>query len=468
MPALRNDPYNTAHGVTMKRPAGFSRCVRVFIACALALHLPAARGAANEDTSADRVEPTRPVHAADAVLEGMLAEAARNNPELRAAHREREAASQRATAAGALDDPMLEAGFLNVPTANFSLSREDMTMKMLGISQRLPYPGKRDLRRQVAQGDADALAEAYRESLGRLARDIKAAYFDLSLVEQSSRAVLRNRAVVEQLLKLAEGRYAVAQSAQIDVLRAQTAFSRMTEELIKLERDRPLLEAELNRLLGRAPGAAATVPAALELKQVVLSPAALTEQAARQRPQLRSLQALVARSERALELARKDRYPDFDVRLAYGQRDRMPDGTSRSDMVSVTVAINLPIWRESKVEPRIAEAQSMREQALGVYEAQRNETAAKLQQQVVIAQQSLRAANLYANELIPQARLGVEAAMAAYQVNRIELAALLENRMAVLNAEVARAGAIAAYNKALAEIDFLTGAAVIEPAAVPQ
>ena len=50
--------------------------------------------------------------------------------------------------AGALDDPMLEAGVINVPTNSFSFDREDMSMKMIGLSQRLPFPGKRGLKKE--------------------------------------------------------------------------------------------------------------------------------------------------------------------------------------------------------------------------------------------------------------------------------------------------------------------------------
>jgi len=431
------------------------------LGCALAIALAPAATAWGENAPASAAEGGT-VHVADPVLKALLAEAIENNPEIRAAAREQDAASRRVSVAGALDDPMLEAGLVNVPTRSFSLSREDMTMKMLGLSQRFPYPGKRELRRQVAQGEADALAHGFRETLNRIVRDVKLAYFDLALVAQSLRAVTQNRGLVEQLLKRAEGRYAVGQAGQIDVLRAQTAYSRMTEELIKLERERPVLEAELNRLLGRKSSAPTVAAGELALKPVSLARTSLYERALRQRPQLLSLQALVARRERALELARKERYPDFDVRVSYGQRDSMPDGTPRSDLVSLTVAINLPVWRETKVEPRIAEAQSLHEQALEMYEVQRNETTAMLRQQAAIAEQSARVASLYAGEITPQARLSVEAASAAYQVNRIEFAALLDNRMAVLNAEIARATAITTYNKALAEIDFLAGNAVAE------
>lgn len=45
--------------------------------------------------------------------------------------------------------------------------------------------------------------------------------------------------------------------------------------------------------------------------------------------------------------------PAFDMRLAYGQRDRMPDGARRDDMVSLTVGISLPVCGASKRDSRM-------------------------------------------------------------------------------------------------------------------
>ncbi len=390
-------------------------------------------------------------------MQQVVREALNNNPEIRAAGRERDAASQRIAPAGALDDPMLEAGVINVPTNSFRFDREDMTMKMIGVAQRFPYPGKRGLRQNVAARNAESVEHGFQETVNRVARDARLGYLDLSLVIEATKLTENNKRLLEQLLKIAETRYAVGQGNQADVLKAQTQLSRMMDELIKLARERPTIEAELNRVLGRGMNAAAPLPEEQQLRAVSFPLNALRDTALTQRPQLLALQGIVARNERALELARKDSYPDFDVRLSYGQRDNMPDGTRRSDMVSFTVAINLPVWRESKITPRIAEAQAMHEQALDLFEAQRNEVVTKLRQQVANAEQNLRSARLYQSDILPQARLTVEASLAAYRVNRIDFMALLDSQMTVFNYELAYATAVVNYNKALAEIDFLTG-----------
>lgn len=391
-------------------------------------------------------------------LEALIAEALQNNPEIKAAFKEKEAAGQRILPAGALDDPMLEAGLLNVPTGSWSFNREDMTMKMLGLSQKLPSPGKRALRQDVAAKDAEAIEQGYRETSNRVVRDLKIAYFDLGLAAQTVGLLTDNVLVLEQFLRIAESRYSVGQGTQADVLKAQTQLAKMSEELLRMQREIPVTEAELGRILGRAgPGGAigAVLPPPRELR---LDLGALREAALRQRPQLAGLRALIDKSGVALELARKEYNPDFDVRISYGQRNKAPDGMQRSDMVSLTVAMNLPVWGADKIEPRIAEAQAMRDQAMSLYQAQQNEVYAKLRQQIATAEQNRRSAGLFDTTILPQARLAVESALASYRVGRADLLTLLDSQMSLYSYGIGRAVAAASFNKALAEIDLLTGA----------
>ncbi len=398
-----------------------------------------------------------PPEASDSQLRELVAEAMRNSPEIRAANNERLAARHRVSPAGALDDPMLEAGVINVPLNSQVFRREDMTMKMLGVSQKIPYPGKRGLRRDVATKDAESVAFGYQETVNRVVRDIRVAYFDLAQVIESARLVEKNRQILDQFLKISESRYSVGQAIQADVLKAQTQLSKMVDESIKLGRERRVLEAELSRALGRGPQAGAAVPGMLRLPAAELRFEQLHEIALRERPQLMGLKTLIDRNSKTLDLARADYYPDFDVKFAYGQRDKTLDGIRRDDMLSLTVAINLPVWRESKRDPRVAEAIAMRDQAIDMYQAQQNEVSSRLRQQVAAAEQAMKSARLYETGILPQARLAVESSLAAYRVNRADFLTLLDSQMTVFAYETSHVLAQSAYNKTLAEIDFLTG-----------
>ncbi len=392
-----------------------------------------------------------------AALAALVAEAMENNPEIQAALREREAASQRIAPAEAFDDPILEAGVINAPLVSSTFNRDDMTMKMIGLSQRVPFPGKRGLRKDVAIQDAQSVGHGYQETMNRVARDIKAAYFDLGLILEKTRLAEKNKLILEDMRHVAEQHYGIGMGSQADALKAQTQVSRMLDELLKLARERPTVEAELIRALGRNAILASPVPEPPQLHEETLSLESLRETALLQRPQLLALQSIVTRNGKALDLARKNYYPDFDVRLAYGQRDNMLDGSRRPDMVTLTVAVNLPVWRQSKLAPRVAEALAKRDQAQSMYEAQRNEVTASLRQQTALAEQNLQSARLYQTAILPQARLTVESAMSAYQVNRVDFLTLLDSQMTVFNYEISLATAMAGYNKALAEIDLLIG-----------
>lgn len=390
-------------------------------------------------------------------LNRLVTEALQNNPEIQAARKEWEAARQGISPAGALDDPMLEAGIVNLPVESRRFDREGMTMKMIGIAQKFPYPGKRGLRQDMASKSAESLAYGYQETVNRIVKEVKLAYFDLSLVAESQRLVEKNKTVLEQLLKVAEARYAVGQGSQADVLKAQTQVLKMTDELIQLDRERSMIEAELGRALGHSTDHAGLTPETPRLRETALQFDALRETALRDHPQLRALQSAIARNEKAVELAKKDYYPDFDVRFQYGQRDKLSGGIKQEDMATFTVAINLPLWREAKLDPRIAEAGAMRQQAIHLHQARQNEISAQLHHQVVAAEQNLKSARLYENGILPQARLTVEAGVAAYRVNRVDLMTLLDSQMTVFNYEISHATALVNYDKALAEIDFLIG-----------
>ena len=102
-------------------------------------------------------------------------------------------------------------------------------MKMIGLSQKLPFPGKRALRREVASRDAESVGYGYQETVNRVIREVKVAYFELAFVIESTRLTENNKRTLEQFLRVAESQYSVGQGQQADVLKAQTQLSKMND-----------------------------------------------------------------------------------------------------------------------------------------------------------------------------------------------------------------------------------------------
>jgi outer membrane protein TolC len=390
-------------------------------------------------------------------LPALVAEALANNAEIAAARSELDAARERVSSAGALDDPMLELGVINAPLDPLSLRRDEMTMKMLGLGQRLPFPGKRGLRRAVAAADAESIGLALRETSNRIERDVRVAYEELAFNAESQRIVIRARGALEQLAGIARSRYEVGSAAQNDVLDANIELERLQADLLRLASENSDLQAQMRRLLGRAAPTARMEPAASRLPEHGGPGIDSTSSAIEDRPQLLALQALVDRNSNSIDLARREYYPDFDLKLQYGQRDRAPDGMARDDMVSLTVAFNLPIWRKSRLEPQVAEARAMRRQAEDMLAAQRQETQAELEKQVAVVQQWRATAELYQHTLLPQVRAAVTSALAAYRVGRVDFLTLRQAQLREFDVATDLAEAIASHNKAIAEIDLLVG-----------
>ena len=118
-------------------------------------------------------------------LSDLLGEARAKNPALSAMQYKYEAGRERVPQAGALPDPMLMMGVQNLPVNSFSFSKDEMTQKMIGLSQTFPFFGKRGLKREAAALRGKALEGDYREEALMLEKDVKAAYFDLYLLKKS-------------------------------------------------------------------------------------------------------------------------------------------------------------------------------------------------------------------------------------------------------------------------------------------
>jgi outer membrane protein, heavy metal efflux system len=386
----------------------------------------------------------------------LLNESLRQSPEIAAAQARAAAAAARIAPAGALDDPMAETGIVNAPLAPFSLRREEMTMQMLGLSQRLPFPGKRGLRTEVARGDAAALEATALDARDQVLREIRMNYEELAATDAERAVVESMRATLEEYVTVAETRYGVGAAAQTDVLQAETQLARVRQQLLELVRRRFELQAALAQLTGRGAGIA---PVGAAEQRLQAAPPTLETLLAGsvERPRAAALAAEAARARSQVALMQREFYPDFDVKLSYGRRERAPDGMPRDDMISLTLGVNLPVWRRQRLDPQVAEARAMVTEREAMLNALRLETRAQLTQRHALATQARQSVALYDATLLPAATAAVNSAEASYRVGRVDFLTLLETRMRLFEAQMARVAAVAEHNRALADLDYLAG-----------
>jgi outer membrane protein, heavy metal efflux system len=389
-------------------------------------------------------------------LPGLLNEARAKNPALQAMHYRYEAGRERVPQAGALPDPMLMIGVQNLPTNSFSFSQEMMTSKMVGLSQTFPFFGKRGLRREAASFEANALEGDYGEVGLQLEKDVKSAYFDLYRIKKDLEVLDKTGTLLESLLKITQSRYSVGLGNFKDVVKTQVEQSLLVDKRLTLQRDERTKRAELGALLGRGAPVEGTVE---DVKPAVLtlSATALSESAIAARPALMAAADRIKEGEAMVETAKKDYYPDFTVSAQYMERDRLDTGEKQSDMVTALVSVNLPVWRRSKLDPAVLEASLLKDAAGRERDAKVNEIKARVQSLVEQVNKDESQIKLYREVVIPQAGDDINAGLAGYEVGKVQYIDLLDSIRTFLDYHTGYYDRIAGREKAIAELEAVTG-----------
>ncbi len=402
-----------------------------------------------EQTLTNQDQPQAPADTAS--LDSLVQEALQKNPGVQSALRKVEALRHRVPRVRTLPDPSVGVGWMgNIQP--FSVQTGDpSSYRSVSAMQMLPFPGKLRLRGEIASKEADAASSDYEAIRRRVTAGVKAAYYQYWFYDKAIQTTQKNKDLLTKLSQIAEARYRVGKGIQQDVLKSQTELSLILGRLTVLEQQRSTAQVRLNTLLSRPPetplGPAAEVqPAVLAYSLDELYQLAQTND-----PGLHREQQMVERNQYAVNLARKDYYPDLDVGYMYEQRPMMPD------MHGFTFTVNIPVFYKSKQREATEQAT---EEALSSQAARRdrlNQVNFEVKQQYLLAQASQELYDLYSNGVVPQASLALESSMSAYQVGTVDFLTVLANFSNVLQYQIEYYRELANFETALARLEPLIG-----------
>lgn len=454
------------------RPACFSALTRACVGIASVSILLA------PVLSATLSAQPRPAHDS-ATIDALIAMAEQANPAVRAAQFRAEAMRARVGPAGLRPDPMLMVGLRDFPLSSPGFY-DSFTMKMIGIRQTVPYPGKLGIERRVASSELDASQAAIQAVTRDVIRDVKIAYYEIAFVDRALDIVMRNRDVLIDVLRITEARYAVGQAGQQDILRAQVEAGRLGEQAVTLTEQRRAALAQLNAALDRptdAPLAAAHVPARVTRAAVAdsasgvrfvsatlgaraanspLPPLAeLQAMAIQSSPLLSEAVATVAAQSARLDRAGKEHLPDFDLAVDYGQRRGF------TDLVTATVSIPLRLQRRAKQGQLRVAARADLAALESELAAQRNSVRADVARLTAELERQRAQLGLYKTAVIPQGRAAFTSALASYQVGRVAFLAVLENQATLFNYETEYFRVLTDFATTLAELERVVGKEIL-------
>ena len=356
---------------------------------------------------------------------------------------------------GALPDPMLSFNAMNLPTDTFDLDQEPMTQLQLMLSQKFPFPGKRQLRREVAEtmvGVSQKQTDEYRDVLTGKVRE---AWWRLFSVDRSLQIVESNKRLLRYFVEIAKTKYAVGKGLQQDVLLAELELSRLTNRELQLAGNRRRIQATLNGLLNRVPEHPITLPEEppSETLPMLESVTSLTQFAVERRDLIQAIELKLEAADKTVELAEKDRWPDFQVGVGYADRQGSdPIRGSRSDFLSLMFSINLPLYSGQKQDKALQQRIHERE-----YERYRlSDTVRIIETEIGVQAAEYSAAREQAlhlkNEIIPQAEQTVSAMLAGYEVNKVDFLNVVNGQIMLYNASIDYWNAMTSAKQALARL----------------
>ena len=394
----------------------------------------------------------------DSTLADYLTYAALNNPGLRAGFFRWQAAVEKVPQAEALPDPRLTYGrFIREIETRVGPQRHKV-----GISQTFPWFGKRRLRGDVAAMAALAAQRRYDALRLKLFHEVSSAHAEYYYLSRAIATTRENVALVKYLEEVTRTKYMAAAAGHPDVIKAQVELGKLEDRLQALMDMRAPLSAKLDAALGHSGREPLPWPESLPEESIGVAQDDVLAWLTEANPQLAALKFNVMKAEAAVELSRKQYYPDVTLGLDYVETDsaRMPGvDDSGKDPVVAMVSINLPIWR--------AKYRAAEREALGrlhaAQEAVRDkantlESDAKLALYEV--RDAERRASLYRHTLIPKAKQSLKATTTAYIGGKASFLDLIETQRVLLEFQLSFERSLADHAQALARLEMLVGRAI--------
>ncbi len=382
----------------------------------------------------------------------LVQEVERSNPEIAASLHAWQAATTVPKQVSALPDTAITVQQFSVgslrPFAGYSNS--DFAYAGIGVSQDLPYPGKRNLRSEVAEREADSIHAQSDGVRSQAIETLKLVYFQLAYLQQTFPILEHNDQILSQIEQVAESRYRVGQGNQQDVLKAQLQHTKILREIAMHHQDEEQLQAQLKQVLNRSQSSPDIVTEPLSQTPMRYSDADLLNRVRDQNPDVRSHAEMVRQQESQVELSHKEFRPDFNVSYTYEHT-----ADKFRDYYMVGFGIRLP--NRGRQSAALAEATQNQERAKQQLQAEVQRVQSEVEQQYVLARRSEDQLKIYTEGLIPQSEATFQAGMAAYQSNRQDFQTLLSSFQDVLNSNLEYQRELVEHESALARLERLTG-----------
>ncbi len=360
------------------------------------------------------------------------------------------AAGETTVSARELPDPKLKFGIDNLPldgADKYNITREFMTMRRIGVAQEFPRGEKREIKGRRAEHQLAREQVLLDDARAALRRDVATAWTERYFAEQMAKTIDEQYAETALQRDTLHAGVAANRNLTSERLALEVTLQTLLDRRAEFDRQATRAQAMLSRWLGDAARRPLSPLAPLPDTAASLAPHDTAAAHAPNHPHLQSLERQIDIAQSEADLAKAATKPDWGLELSYAQR-----GPAYSNMLSVQVSIDLPLFAEKRQHreaaartAQVEQARALREDALRQHRAE----AAAAQADWEVSSARLKR---FDDALLPLARDRVTLALAAYRGGISTLATVLEARRMEIDLRLQKLQLTAEQGRARAQL----------------
>jgi len=276
-------------------------------------------------------------------LNDYLGIASQNNPEIKAAYSEFEAALQKAPQVSSLPDPTLTVSAFG----RMIETRVGAQEARFSLMQMFPWFGTLEAKKNVANLMAEATFQNYLDSRNEVFLKIKKSYAELYEINQMIQLEEKNLQILNDYRDLALSKFKNGKGAMVDVVRIDIKRNESETNIQLLKDQNQPLQIEFNSLLNRNLDDMISIPNALPMveNQLLIDQDSLFVS----NPKLMGLDKKTASFESQKMVVKKEGYPMIGLGLDYSiisKRDVPGLEMNGQDAIMPMLSVTLPIFRK--------------------------------------------------------------------------------------------------------------------------
>ena len=402
-------------------------------------------------------------------VDSLVAEAVKNNPQLRSLQYRITASEKRTESINTLPAPNLSVEFSQVPTNSIDVLNQSISNN-IGLSQMFPLGGKLNAMAEVERKNTLVEGNNFGIYKINLTAQVKMSYYTLWLIDRKIEVQKKNITFINDVIKSVESSYYTNKINQADMLTLQSEIASNETQLLILEKQKEAEIYKINKLLGRNLESK-DVFAVTDFSAEILSSSQskLEELLRATNPSLKKMDRMIEMNNAMIEANNRELIPDLMVQ---GMFMRMPRGmilTSKADvmmiepkteyMYSFMASITLPFapWSINKYKAKEEEISA----GIRSIEYEKNDMQREMDSQLKAALVKYNTAidltKLYNDKVIPLYSKVAESQVSAYQNNRTGVTTVIDSYRMLLMQQMNFFMAQADTQMVLAEIEMMVG-----------